>query len=62
MHKRQFERIARALVAFRRIDGASLTSAQYEALVDQLARACQDCTPAGTFNYTKFSDACDPRD
>jgi hypothetical protein len=49
-------RIAKALAAFRKSDGFSLTNDQYDALIDQMALACNDITGERGFNYDAFRD------
>ena len=56
MSKRHFERLALALRAFYALDGASLTSDQYDALIGQVALACDELSD--TFDFGRFETAC----
>ena len=65
MHKREFERLAKALRAYRQYAQTSATwhdshhdGNLYDAVVDQIALACQDCSGAGGFDYARFRTAC----
>lgn len=52
--RKDFQRLAKAAQAMQR----TLSSEQLDALVDQLALACQDLSTPGVFNYDRFCDAC----
>lgn len=55
MTKRHFNRLALALRAYRASDGASLTTDQFDALIGQVALACDELSD--NFDFGLFEEA-----